>query len=240
MEGNVATYVTSDLHGLSLPRFLALLEKANFSDADTLYVLGDVIDREGDGGVAVLEWLSLKENAVLLLGNHEEVLLACEFAFDEITEEGADALTGEMLETLMTYSREGGDVTLCALRRLARRDPALVRGLFDYLRDAPLYETVQAGGREFFLCHAGLGNFDARRRPDDYSVDELLWARPTLFDRYFDDVITIFGHTPTALLDPKSAGRVLFTDTWIDVDVGVASGSPAVLLCLDDLSVITE
>ncbi|MBQ2253218.1 MAG: metallophosphoesterase [Clostridia bacterium] len=236
----MATYVTSDLHGLSLPRFLALLNKANFSESDTLYVLGDVIDREGDGGVAVLEWLSLQENAVLLLGNHEEVLLACEFAFDEITEEGANALTGEMLETLMTYSREGGDVTLSALRRLAARDPALVHGLFDYLRDAPLYETVHAGGRDFLLCHAGLGNFDPKKSLGDYSVDELLWARPTLDDRYFDDVVTVFGHTPTALFDPAHAGEVLFCDTWIDVDVGVASGNSAVLLRLDDLSVITE
>lgn len=39
----------SDLHGYPL-------EKAGFSDDDFLYILGDVIDRNGDGGVEMLCW----------------------------------------------------------------------------------------------------------------------------------------------------------------------------------------
>ena len=49
-------YATSDLHGYSLESFLRLLEKAGFGDSDVLYVLGDVIDRNGDGGIAMLRW----------------------------------------------------------------------------------------------------------------------------------------------------------------------------------------
>ena len=47
-------YVTSDLHGYPLNSFLRLLETAGFGDSDCLYVLGDVVDRHGDGGVAAL------------------------------------------------------------------------------------------------------------------------------------------------------------------------------------------
>ncbi len=51
------SYVTAALHGDPLPQFLRLLDKARFSDADDLIILGDVIDRNGDGGVEMLCWI---------------------------------------------------------------------------------------------------------------------------------------------------------------------------------------
>lgn len=47
-------YVTSDWHGYPLAKFMELLDKANFSDDDYCFVLGDVIDR----GWKVLSYLS--------------------------------------------------------------------------------------------------------------------------------------------------------------------------------------
>ena len=47
-------YVISDLHGYPLEKFKTLLKKANFTDNDFLYILGDVIDRNGDAGVEML------------------------------------------------------------------------------------------------------------------------------------------------------------------------------------------
>lgn len=38
-------YVISDLHGYPFVTFLELLNKANFSSDDYLFILGDVIDR---------------------------------------------------------------------------------------------------------------------------------------------------------------------------------------------------
>ena len=37
-------YVMSDIHG-NLRRFNSIMEQINLTDKDTLYVLGDVIDR---------------------------------------------------------------------------------------------------------------------------------------------------------------------------------------------------
>ena len=51
-------YVTSDLHGLEITKLKALLKKACFNENDRLFVLGDVIDRQNDGGVAILIWLT--------------------------------------------------------------------------------------------------------------------------------------------------------------------------------------
>ncbi|MBR6530678.1 MAG: metallophosphoesterase [Clostridia bacterium] len=235
----MATYVTSDLHGMSLARFLALLDRAHFTDDDLLFILGDVVDREGDGGVGILKWLLCAKNAYFLLGNHEECLLACEFAFEEVTESAIDAMTGEMLETLLTYSREGGDVTLAALRQVAKEDPETLREIFDYLKDAPLWDEVEAGGRTYVLCHAGLGGFSPEKELSDYTVDELLWFRPSGRETYFPDKTVVFGHTPTALLGARG-GDVLFGEGFIGIDVGVASGKRAVLLRLDDLAVFRE
>ena len=59
------TYVISDLHGYPLEKFKMLLEKAEFSDNDFLYILGDVIDRNGDGGVEMLCWLLKQQKKVV-------------------------------------------------------------------------------------------------------------------------------------------------------------------------------
>lgn len=47
------TYVMSDLHGM-YDRFIAMLEKIDFSDSDELFIIGDIIDR-GERPVDILE-----------------------------------------------------------------------------------------------------------------------------------------------------------------------------------------
>ena len=46
-------YCMSDIHG-ELDRFKAMLDLINFSSDDTLYIIGDVIDRH-PGGVEILK-----------------------------------------------------------------------------------------------------------------------------------------------------------------------------------------
>lgn len=88
-------YVISDLHGYPLENLKKLLEKAHFDENDFLYILGDVVDRNGDGGVEILTWLLSQPNVQLILGNHEAMLLACEFLFDEITDESISSFDSE-------------------------------------------------------------------------------------------------------------------------------------------------
>lgn len=228
-------YVTSDLHGLELSKLKALLKKVNFSDNDWLYILGDVIDRQNDGGIEILRWLLCMPNAQLILGNHEAMLLSCDFVFDEITEDSIKNLTQENIELLNNYMQNGGDVTLRALRKLRQESPETVLDILDYLREAPVFETIEAGGKDFLLVHSGLDNFSPDKDICDYTVDELIWAWPELEDRYYDDITTVFGHTSTMNYGQEHKGKILKTETWIDVDVGVPYGSSPALLRLDDL-----
>ncbi|MBR3275241.1 MAG: metallophosphoesterase [Eubacterium sp.] len=92
------------MHGYPHDAFLALLERAGFSDTDFLYILGDVIDRNGDGGVRTLVWLLSRANVQLLLGNHEAMLLSCRFIFDEITKDSINALSPEKMQILNTWT----------------------------------------------------------------------------------------------------------------------------------------
>ena len=231
----MSIYVTSDLHGLPLADLRKLLQKAGFSDSDWLFILGDVIDREGDGGVEILKWLLFQPNVQLLLGNHEAMLLSCSFVFDEVTEKSVDALSSENMELLKNYMSNGGDVTLASLHKLNKEDRDTLLDILDYLREAPLYDTVTAGGRDFVLVHGGLENFSPTKKLSDYTADELIWCWPEITDEYYDDVITVFGHTPTMSYREDASGKILRTRTWIDVDVGIPYGNPPALFRLDDL-----
>jgi len=225
-------YVISDLHGYPHERFLQLLEKASFGKNDFLYILGDVVDRDGDGGVETLEWLMYQTNVQLILGNHEAMLLANAFVFDEITDDSVNALTEEKIDMLTRYQLDGGDITLKAMQKLPKETQ---QDILDYLRDCPLYETVSAGGRDFILVHSGFENFDPKKRIEDYADDELLWAWPELTDVYYKSVTTVFGHTPTLAFGDEYEEKIIKTDTWIDIDMGAGFGREPVLLRLDDM-----
>ena len=143
--------------------------------------------------------------------------------------------TQEKMELLMNYTQNGGDVTLKTLRSLLQTEPDTLTDILDYLRDAPVYETVSVGNKDFLLVHSGLDNFDKNKKLANYTVYELIWAWPEITDEYFDDIITVFGHTPTMFYDHANKGKILKTKTWIDIDVGVPYGNSPVLLRLDDL-----
>lgn len=231
------TYVISDLHGYPLEKLKKLLEKADFGDDDFLYILGDVVDRNGDGGVEILTWLLSQLNAQLILGNHEAMLLACEFLFDEITEDSISSFDSEKMEILTNYQLNGGDVTLKALSKLNKESPETVADILDYLHDAPLYEAVTAGGKDYFLVHSGIDDFEKDKKISDYPTDAFIWAWPELDDEYFDDITTVFGHTPTKYYGEEYSNKIIKTRTWIAIDMGAGDGvTEPVLLRLDDMA----
>lgn len=228
-------YVTSDLHGYPLSNFRALLQTVGFSDTDFLFVLGDVIDR-GEYGVELLRWLSEQPNVQLVLGNHEAMLLSVsEWLFDEISEESLAQLDVQKMELLNTWWSNGAAPTVNGLRKLLKEEPDVLEGVLESLQDAPLYDTVEVAGNKYILVHSGLENFSPDKPLDRYAPDELLWARPTLETRYFDNATVIFGHTPTEYFGEQYRGKMIKTDTWLCIDTGAAAGNKPMLLRLDDL-----
>lgn len=224
-------YVTSDLHGYSLDEFKRLLKKADFSEGDYCFVLGDVIDR-GDNGIELLEWLMIQPNIELLLGNHETFLLSNLFLFTTITDDNINQLNLEQLELFYTWMDNGGKPTVDELRK---RPIQAINDIVEYVKNAPLYETIKVGSKDFLLTHSALDNFDKDKPLDQYTEHDFLWHRPNMEEKFYDDVICVFGHTPTALYGSEYRGKILKTETWINVDTGASGGLPPALLRLDDM-----
>lgn len=221
-------YAVSDLHGYNIDAFLGLLNKAGFSDSDRLYIIGDVIDR-GTDGVKLLKWAMGQYNVSFILGNHEDMMLSCSFLFEE---DNPDIYTGSNFSLYKNWLVNGGQFTINALESESRGS---IKYIFRFVEEAPLYETVEAGGRKFILTHGGFRDFRKDRKLSDYTRHDLLWSRPSLEDRYFDDAVTVLGHTPTLNYGSMFEGKILKTDTWINIDAGAAWGFPPAILRLDDL-----
>lgn len=138
----MATYVTSDAHGHARALDRAL-ELASPGDGDAVVVLGDMIDR-GPDPVGVIGIVRGLPGARPLMGNHERMML--------------DALDGGDADEL-TWAFNGGAQTLSGLDALPREDLA---DIVDWMRDLPLFDVAEAGGRTWILAHAGIDALDAR------------------------------------------------------------------------------
>ena len=144
-------YVTADLHGIHPKEMQNLLASAKFSGDDFLFILGDVIDR-GTYGAELLSWLTQQPNMSLILGNHEAMLLSCAFLFADVNEQNLDALTVNSMELVQNWIDNGGKPTMAGFQKLLKQDPELVTGILEYLQDCPLYEEVEAGGKNMCWC----------------------------------------------------------------------------------------
>ena len=175
-------YAVSDIHGC-YGKYVELLRRLDLKDSDTLYVLGDMIDR-GPDGLKILLDMFMRPNIVPFLGNHEYAALTClPWLVEELTEENTepDVLLWR-LKSVQGWMADGGDKTVAAFRRLS---PDVRQDVLDILEDLTVYEETEAGGREFVLVHAGLGGFLPDKALDDYGLDELILSRPEPGETYF-------------------------------------------------------
>lgn len=225
-------YAVSDLHGYPLEKFIEMLKKINFGDDDFCYILGDVIDR-GSDGIRLLKWIMSNPCMQMILGNHEKMMIESEFLFSEITDESISTLSSEKLNAYSNWIANGGMVTIEALKKESAES---IRNIYEFLKELPLYEAVSTDDRDYILTHSGLGNFSKTKRLSQYSEKELLWTRPDIETKYFDNgIITVFGHTPTINYGKEYENKVIVTDTWINIDTGAGHGFMPTILRLDDM-----
>lgn len=184
----MAVYVISDIHG-EYGKFMELLDIIHFSDEDTLYVLGDVVDR-GKNPVKTLLWMMEMPNVIPIAGNHEQMMLDCmsvlvkEVKDENSIKEFAEKFSDDMFQKLYAWQRNGGIATTDELSKLDN---------------------------------------ETRRDVLDYDV------------RYFDDVITVTGHTPTLYIESNPRpGYVYRKNNHIDIDCGAyLPGGRLAAICLD-------
>ena len=217
-----------------------MIQKINFSDQDDLYILGDFIDR-GDTPIPLLMDCMERINVYPLLGNHEAIMIECVCGLpDEATPENiTEYYTEEGFALFSAWMQNGGSITMNQYLGLP---PEKRLEIMSYLAEFRIYEELtMPDGRKFVLTHSGIEGFDPTLPMSAYSVDALINARPQQTDRFFEDRMLIFGHTPT-LTYPQMNGKaeVLFTDTYINIDCGAVfheAGGKLACLRLDDMEV---
>ena len=168
-------FVIPDIHGCALTLQRLVEEVIHFRKTDTLYLLGDYIDR-GPRSREVLELIrSWRDDGFTihpLRGNHEEMLLnACHDR-----------------ASFRLWMLNGGGATLASFGvEDACEIPLPYRTM---LADLPLYLKLD----DVVLVHAGL-NFDL---DDPFSDREaMLWLRPTSVDNVqLGGRKLVCGHTP--------------------------------------------
>lgn len=223
-------YVMSDIHG-QYDQYAEMLSKIGFSGKDTLYVLGDVIDR-GKDGIKILFDMMNRFNVVPMLGNHEYMAYKVLSKLNvEITEDNYDShLDYKTLISWQDWLSNGGVATqeaFTALHHSGRRK------ILEYLCEFTVYEELTVGDTDYILAHAGLGNFSAERPLYDYAIEEFVWDRADYSRKYFDNKILITGHTPTFMIDEACRGKIIRKNNHIAIDCGVVYGEKLGCICLD-------
>ena len=215
----------SDLHGCH-GLFVRMLEKLRFGDGDTLYFLGDAADR-GPEGIRVIRELMARPNVLPLLGNHEDMFRRA------IRAEGLPRPDRAARRNFRNWTENnGGDITWAAYRALPEPER---REIAEWLESLPLYYELRAGGRDFLLTHAGVGGYAPEKDLRACALDDFIWGRTDYSRVYYADRYLVTGHTPTALIDPRSRGRIWRGNGHIAIDCGAVYFGTLGCLCLDTL-----
>lgn len=227
----IATYVISDIHG-QYDMFMELLDKIKLKETDTLYILGDILDR-GPHPIKTLRKIMEMPNVICMVGNHELMALKClKFLMKEITNISIEELDIEMLNNLVTWQYNGSKSTINEFSQL---DPESKQEVIDFINEFLVYEEVSINNKNYFLVHAGLGNYSPEKDIEDYSLHELVWTQADYNVRYFEDTYVITGHTPTqTIADNSRPGYIYQRNNHIAIDCGACySGGRLAALCLD-------
>ena len=202
-------YVLSDIHG-NERRFQSVLGQIALKPEDTLYVLGDVIDRH-PWGLRILRKLMAMPNAKLILGNHEYMMLrALGEPLDGNVDDG---------NALAHWYRNGGGVThrhWKFLRKSVRRE------IVDYLHSLPLNRTVEVEGRRYLLVHGAPASMWAQNEDPRYLTEPHLavWKRLKAEEPLPEEGTVIFGHTPTRNFRDRAPMEIWYGENRIGIDCG--------------------
>jgi len=226
-------YCMSDIHGY-YEGYMEMLEKINLTDEDTLFVLGDVIDR-GKGGIKILQDMMIRFNVIPILGNHEYMAINCmKFLNQEITEDSIKNLDEGIVRGLMEWQNVGGQVTIDEFHKLNAEEK---QDIIDYIEEFSLFEEVTVKGKDYVMVHGGLVNFEPDRPLDDYHYYELLFKVPDYSRVYYENKYLVTGHLPTRCIQGNNHQDKIFKgNNHIAIDCGSAckgEGGRLGCICLD-------
>lgn len=238
----MATYVFSDVHG-HVRALSRVLERVSPNSDDTVFCLGDLIDRGPEPLLSIQLVRELAEAAAsltVLLGNHEDMLLAAQ-------------KTRKTSVEYFSWISNGGNTTEHDLAKLSRS--AKIE-LLNWMEELPRYAVHSVCEQIYLLVHAGIKpNF--AREPSEWTEtsarvflaaqkpEDLLWIRDGYWNAEHalrpDNLgrpLIISGHTPTPYLsmfgveanrnpigENQLARMVWVGDERLDIDAGAAGGA---------------
>lgn len=237
----MSVYVCSDLHGLK-DRFDAIL--AFLKKEDTLYVLGDVIDR-GKDGIAILQEIRKNEQVHLLLGNHE-------FMMKQNYEAEQGKFDQYEASTLKSrWKQNHCSATKWTFEHLPEVEQQAILQYLDTLQVA--ITNLEVNGQVYYLVHGcpqpikkegSLTQEDIVAQEEE--IESYVWNRIEFPGDFFSDRCVIVGHTPTLYYQNEHPYQIwtnkkpLKETDFIDIDCGCAANNAdtqAALLRLDDRSI---
>ena len=186
--------VVGDIHG-DYAQLMTTLTRVCFDPvADTLICLGDMIDR-GLDSVAVLKYLH-DINAVMLLGNHEHLML--------------ESVLNNNEEALVMWNRNGG-------RWHEQCNKEQLDDICQQLLNLPLSVQLQYQGYNIGLSHTIAPDWNWLHYPiaTEHCVSDLLWERCVFKQRLMiantGVDFSIHGHNPSQV--PVWIGNTYHIDT---------------------------
>lgn len=182
-------YAMSDIHG-QYEQFLTLLEQIGIRKEDTLYILGDVVDR-GPEPMKILKYMMAHSNIIPIIGNHEVMALPnLKLLVPEISGDFLDKLPSKVYQDFADWTQNGSTSTIQDFRKLP---PEERHQVVQYMKSFRPYGKEIVNGQEYWLVHAGLDHFSETKRLEEYSVEDLVWTRIDYEIPYFNDIIVVSG-----------------------------------------------
>lgn len=222
---NMASYICSDIHGWK-ERYDRMMEV--IQPQDTLYVLGDVIDR-GEDGIAILMDIMKRNNVIMLLGNHEYMM-----------KQYYDAKRGNVFNGIEAsiyierWERNHCAPTKKAFERLDEEQQEEILTFIDHLPVVISDLCVQ--DHTYYLVHGAPvtsikeGTWDRTKLLNaGYQMEDFIWNRVMKEETFFQDRIVIVGHTPTMFYQNELpyqiwTGKAALHETlFMDIDCGCAA-----------------
>ena len=218
-------YVCSDIHGF-WDKYMDFLDEVNFSDKDTLYIIGDVIDR-GSEGIRILQDIMRRKNVILLKGNHESMMLPL---FNDLAYSDQWEQLEIIRDEIALAPQIGQEYTLKRFAQLTRKQQLPI---IQYLKALPLYKIIVVNSQKYLLVHAGLPDFNSVMDMDFYTEDELLFGPHDFSINHFNDTIVIVGHLPTRFIPGAEPDEIFKSKDSIAIDCGLGFGGKLGVICLE-------
>jgi len=218
------TYVMSDIHGC-YDKYRHLLEQIHFSAKDTLYILGDLVDRGAQSMEVVLD-VAERKNVICLRGNHDHLANLMLRRFGQGTYRKSDL---PLLADFNLWLEDGGKQTYKDFRQ---QDAEHQQKILSYLNSLPIFEETEVGGQKYFLAHTVPGK-EKLREMNTCKVPDFLFGEPEYEKEYFADTDIVTGHTPTGFIDADCKGKIWRGNNHIAMDCGAVFGNPMGCLCLE-------